>query len=185
MEVTQNTNSNDNTFKANGQIISVTWDYTTGVPMAIPNLPDHTYVKLSVPANTGLILKECDSMKVTGISGPMNLRSTHGMDLSKVRLVYSSHLHVDNGTLNFDGSMDLNSNSTFDSPNGVNVRLPLSDSYHIDATASEQYGNVNANPGSFCQTPRKSNVCQGDNNPGGLIAHLTVSAQWNINLTLV
>jgi hypothetical protein len=156
--------------------------------VTFPDLPPNYSAIFHVPAHTDLNLKECGGdMKVSAVSGQMDLSSTSGMEVSKgVRLLGTSQLYVDKGTLNFDGSLDQNSTSTFDSVQGVTIKLPKSDAFHIDATTSEQWGNVNANPGSFCQTPRpNNNACHGSNQPGGLSAHLSAHAQWNIAINLV
>lgn len=180
--------SSDNTSftaKTGDQSITGTRDATTG-KVTFPGLRDGTFVTISVPVRTDLHLQECDHMAVTGISGQMDLSAPGGMDVSNVRLFDTSHLVVRGGWLNFDGSLDQNSTSTLDAVNGVTIKLPKSDAFHIDATTSEQWGNVTANPGSFCQTPRpNNNACHGSNQPGGLSAHLSAHAQWNISINLV
>ncbi len=176
--------SSDNTSftaKTGDQSITGTRDATTG-KVTFPGLRDGTFVTISVPVRTDLHLQECNHMAVTGISGQMDLSAPGGMDLSKVRLFDTSHLVVKGGSLNFDGSLDQDSVSTLDSKNGMTITLPKSDAFKIDA----QGMNVNANPSSFCQTPRSNNVCHGSNNPGGLSANLSARAEnGSININLV
>jgi hypothetical protein len=177
--------SADNTFKANGQPISVTWVSDHGWAIAtFPDLPQGTYVKLEVPAHTSLKLNECDFLKVTGINGPMILSAPGGLTVSNVRLEGYSTLDAQGGSLSFDGSLDKYSDSTFHADGNVDVKLPKSDSFHIDATTTDPWGHVNVNPsGSLC--PPNTNVCHGDNNLQGQMAKLTLSARWNININLV
>jgi hypothetical protein len=172
------------TAKTGDQSITGTRDAATGT-VTFPGLRDGTFVTILVPVNTDLNLKECNHMMVNGISGQMDLSAPGGMDVSNVRLFDTSHLEVKGGSLSFDGSLDQYSISTFDADNGVTIKLPKSDAFHIDATASDQSGNVNANPGSFCPTPRPNNVCHGSNHPGGLSGHLIAHAKWNIAINLV
>ncbi len=175
------------TAEANGHWYSAHTDDAKHT-VTFPDLPYNYSAIFHVPAHTDLNLKECGGdMKVYGVNGQMDLSSTSGMELSKgVRLLGTSHLVVRGGWLNFDGSLDQNSISTLDSKQGMAIKLPKSDAFKIDATTTEQYGNVTANPGSFCQTPRpNNNACHGINNPGGLSAHLSAQAQWTITINLV
>jgi hypothetical protein len=144
------------TAEANGQSFPVQLDSTTQTA-TFPTLPNNTWVVVQVPAHTDLSLKDCNGyINVSGITGQMNL-SANTIVASQVNLLGSSHLHVDNGSITFDGSLDSNSSDLFDANNGfISVKLPQSQPFHIDAVTNA--GNISTNLGT--PTPSGSSGSQ-------------------------
>jgi hypothetical protein len=134
------------TAEANGQSVPVQLDNTAHTA-TFPTLPENTYVVVNVPPQTDLRLKDCNGfIDVSGITGQMDI-SGGTIFASQVRLLGNSHLHVDNGSISFDGSLDSNSNDLFDDSSGfISVRLPKSDPFRIDATTNA--GNIGTNLGT-------------------------------------
>lgn len=134
------------TAEANGQSFPVQLDNTLHTA-TFPTLPNNAWVIVHVPANTDLSLKVCSGIiDVSGITGQMDL-SADNIFASQVRLLGNSHLHVDNGSIAFDGSLDSNSSDLFDDNTGfISVKLPKSDSFHIDARTNA--GNISTNLGT-------------------------------------
>jgi hypothetical protein len=134
------------TAEANGQSFPVALDNTAHTA-TFPTLPDNTWVVVHVPANTDLSLKDCNgTVDVSGITGQMDL-SGNNIVVSQAHLLGTSHLHVDNGTIAFDGSLDQYSNDLFDANNGnISVKLPKSNPFHIDATTNA--GNISTTLGT-------------------------------------
>lgn len=134
------------TAEANGQSFPVQLD-STAHTATFPTLPNNTWVVVHVPDHTDLSLKECNgTVDVSGITGQMDL-SGNNIFAAQVHLLGTSHLHVDNGSIAFDGSLDQYSNDLFDVNNGnISVKLPKSDPFHIDATTNA--GNISTTLGT-------------------------------------
>ncbi|MBE3557763.1 MAG: hypothetical protein IMW89_00855 [Ktedonobacteraceae bacterium] len=136
---------NSFTAEANGRSYPAQIDNTTK-KVTFPTLPN-SFAIIHVPAQTDLSIKECNStVDVKGVGGQMYLSGSN-IFASQVRLFGKSHLHVDNGTITFDGSLDKHSNNLFDANNGtIDVKLPKSDPFHIDAVTKA--GNINTTLGT-------------------------------------
>jgi hypothetical protein len=134
------------TADANGQSFPVQLDNTAHTA-TFPTLPNNTWVVVHVPAHTDLSLKDCNGfVDVSGITGQMDI-SGSTISASQVNLLGTSHLHVDNGSIAFDGSLDSNSNDLFDDNTGfISVKLPKSQPFHIDATTNA--GNISTTLGT-------------------------------------
>ena len=134
------------TAEANGQSFPVALDNTAHTA-TFPTLPNNTWVVVHVPANTDLSLNDCNGyIDVSGVTGQMNI-SANTIAVSQVHLLGSSHLHVVDGSIAFDGSLDQYSDNLFDANNGfISVKLPKSDSFHIDATTNA--GNISTTLGT-------------------------------------
>lgn len=144
------------TAEANGQSFPVHLDNTTHTA-TFPTLPNNTWVVVHVPAHTDLSLKDCNGfVDVSGITGQMDL-SANTIVASQVHLLGYSNIHVDNGSIAFDGSLDSNSIDIFDDNTGfISVKLPKSDPFHIDARTNA--GNISTNLGT--PTPSGSSGSQ-------------------------
>ena len=149
------------TAEANGQSYPVQLDNTTHTA-TFPTLPDNTWVVIHVPTNTDLNLYDCNGTIQVGtngqpvITGQMNIRA-NTIQVTQVHLLGNSHLHVDNGTINFVGSLDSNSTDVFDDNTGwISVQLPKSDSFHIDALTNA--GNISTNLGTPTQSGSSSQL---------------------------
>jgi hypothetical protein len=133
------------TAQANGQSFPVQLDNTAHTA-TFPTLPD-SWAVIQVPDHTDLNLKDCNgTVDVSGITGQMDI-SANTIQISQVHLLGSSHLHVDNGSIAFDGSLDQYSDDLFDANNGfISVKLPKIDVFHIDATTNA--GNISTTLGT-------------------------------------
>lgn len=134
------------TAETNGQSVPVSLDSATHTA-TFPTLPTNSWVTVQVPAHTDLRLADCDGViNVQGITGQMNL-SANTIVASQVDLLGSSHLHVNNGTITFNGRLDSNSIDLFDDQNGfISVTLPKADPFHIDAVTAA--GNISTTLGT-------------------------------------
>jgi hypothetical protein len=133
------------TAEANGQSFPVQLDSATHTA-TFPTLPN-SWAVIDVPDHTDLNLKDCNGyIDVSGITGQMEITGNN-IAASQVDLMGNSHLHVDNGSISFDGSLDQYSNDLFDDTTGfISVQLPKSEPFHIDATTDN--GSISTNLGT-------------------------------------
>jgi len=170
------------TAEANGQSFPVQLNSTTHTA-TFPTLPNNTWVVVHVPAQTDLSLKDCNgSVDVSGITGQMDL-SGGNIAASQVLLRGNSHLHVDNGSISFDGSLDQYSSNLFDDNTGnISVKLPKIDPFHIDATTNS--GNISTTLGT--PTPSGSSGSQlhvsSQSTQGALLTVNENSGSMNFNI---
>jgi len=168
--------------EANGQSFPVQLDNTTDTA-TFPTLPNNAWVVIHVPAHTDLSLTDCNGfIEVSGITGQMNL-SANSIIASQVRLLGSSHLHVDNGSIMFNGSLDSNSTDLFDDKTGfISVTLPKADPFHIDAVTNA--GNISTTLGT--PTPLGSSGSQlhvsSQPAPGALLTVNENAGSMNFNI---
>jgi len=134
------------TAQANGQAFPVQLN-STAHTATFPTLPNNTWVVIHMPAHTDLRLKDCNGyIDVSGITGQMDI-SGSTIAVSQVRLLGTSRLHVDNGSISFDGALDQYSNDLFDDTSGyISVKLPKIEPFHIDAKTYA--GSISTNLGT-------------------------------------
>ena len=134
------------TAETNGQSVPVQLNNTMHTA-TFPTLPNTGWIVVHVPARTDLSLSDCKgNIDVSGITGQMNL-SANSILASQVDLLGSSHLHVDNGSITFNGSLDSNSTDLFDDQTGsISVTLPKIAPFRIDAVTNS--GSISTTLGS-------------------------------------
>ena len=93
--------------------------------------------QVTVPGNASLELKtSTGSLEVTGVSGRMIVRSNTGsVEVRDGTLSSGSLLNTNTGSVTFNGSIGQTGSYQFTSNTGsINVTLPASSSFHLDAT---------------------------------------------------
>jgi hypothetical protein len=149
------------TADANGQSfpVQLNADHTA----TFPTLPNSCTV-IHVPEHTDFKMKECNAIiDISGITGQMDLTGSN-IFATQIHLLGKSHLHVDNGSIAFDGSFEGYDDSLFDGDNAY-IGVRTSNLYRLDAKTG--VGNINVNPASFCNTPPSASSECHHRTPGG------------------
>ncbi|MBV9020092.1 MAG: hypothetical protein JOZ71_05200 [Ktedonobacteraceae bacterium] len=130
----------------NGQQIGTQRQVNGVYTVANPSLVANAFVKVNVPAQSELRLKEnSGTINVTGVTGQMDLEVGNGnITTSQVTLTGSSLLKAKTGTIAFAGSVDHFSFAHLTTDQGfISVKLPNSSSFHVDAVTKA--GNISTN----------------------------------------
>ena len=130
-------------YSQDGNTITATVQNQSNNPLSFAT--NNVDFNVTVPTNANLqIHTDTGAIDVEGVSGTMSLSTATGsITANQDALSGQSSLQTNTGDINFDGSIASSGNYKFTSDTGsVDVTLPSSPSFHVDATTDT--GSINS-----------------------------------------